>query len=187
MLLTSAVVIWLCVLTVVVLLLVRQLGLVTARIKHLGIEHGRDSLEIGEVVPSSMRTANDYLFLDEKYVVFLSSACFPCRDLVAESGNVVSTEDILVVVEGNDAMADSMRAALLERGLTALGPSESELFTREFDVNATPIALHVDRGIVAGKAYLTKFSDVELLRPPTLIPQLDIVKANALEVTRSGP
>src|SRR5918993_3054717 len=80
--------IWLGVLTLVVVLLVRQIGLLTVRLSVAGeaTSLDNDGPEIGSSVPEDVAVVLPDQAEEHAYLLLISSTCLPCWELVSDLG-----------------------------------------------------------------------------------------------------
>jgi hypothetical protein len=152
--------VWLGVLTFLVVLLVRQLSLITAWAQEQGPGSGSGSaegIEIGAEVPESALDVLPPLRAGLSYVVFLAGNCQPCRELALEasrSPDFAALRDevpVAAVVRGSGAPSDEIER-LLPSWVQVVRGDEAELLTRSFEVAQTPSVMEVERGNVTGRA-----------------------------------
>ena len=140
--------IWLGVLTLVVVLVVRQIGLLTVRLSVAGeaTPLDDDGPEVGSSLPEDVISVLPDQEEDPAYLLLISSTCTPCRELVADlQGKHRFEQKIVALVPGPEEMASEL-AALLPSGIRAvLDPQATEL-AEALDLACTPFALEVDRG-----------------------------------------
>jgi hypothetical protein len=145
---------WLGVLTLVVVLLVRQIGLLTVR---LSVSSQVSSLdddgpEVGSAVPEYVSSV--LLDLEERaYLVLISSTCTPCWELVADLGEYRFEQKIVALVPGREEHAREL-AALLPSSIRVVLDPEASRLAESLELESTPFALEVQRGTVTRKAYL---------------------------------
>ncbi len=147
--------VWLGVLTLVAVLLVRQVGLLTVRLSVAGEASSLDDdgPEVGSSIPEEVVSVLPDQE-DVAYLLLISSTCTPCRELVADlQGKHRFEQEIVALVPGPEELAGEL-AALLPSGIrTVLDPHATEL-ADALDLESTPFALEVDRGTVTRKAFL---------------------------------
>ncbi len=145
---------WLGVLTLVVVLLVRQIGLLTVR---LSVSSQVSSLdddgpEVGSAVPEYVSSV--LLDLEERaYLVLISSTCTPCWELVADLGEYRFEQKIVALVPGREEHAREL-AALLPSSIRVVLDPEASRLAESLELESTPFALEVQRGTITRKAYL---------------------------------
>ena len=145
--------IWLGVLTLVVVLLVRQIGLLTVRLsvadRALSVDN--DGPEVGSSVPEEVALPD--LEEERAYLLLISAGCTPCRELVADLGDRRFEQNIVALVPGSEEQASEL-AALLPPGIRAVLDPEATSLAESLEIQSTPFALEVERGTVTRKAYL---------------------------------
>jgi hypothetical protein len=157
---------WLVALTVAVVLVIRQIGLLTIRLTYsaphgVADEHGP---AIGSSVPE---TAASLLGLngDSRAVVFLSSTCNPCRDFATQASADQLGEDTTILISGNPELARGV-AALLPKGAESVLDPISQEVASAFGVGMVPFALYLSDGRVRAKTYLNDPDELVRLRTP---------------------
>jgi hypothetical protein len=145
--------IWLGVLTLVVVLLVRQIGLLTVRLsvadRALSVDN--DGPEVGSRVPEDVALLNPEE--ERAYLLLISAGCTPCRELVADLGDRRFEQNIVALVPGSEEQASEL-ATLLPPGIRAVLDPEATSLAESLKIQSTPFALEVERGTVTRKAYL---------------------------------
>jgi hypothetical protein len=132
---------WLGVLTLVVVLLVRQIGLLTVR---LSVSSQVSSLdddgpEVGSAVPEYV--ASVLLDLEERaYLVLISSTCTPCWELVADLGEYRFEQKIVALVPGREEHAREL-AALLPSSIRVVLDPEASRLAESLELESTPFAV----------------------------------------------
>ncbi len=145
--------IWLGVLTLVVVLLVRQVGLLTVRLSMASqaISLDDDGPEIGSSLPEDVAS----LMPEEEpaYLLLISAGCDPCRELVAELGGRRLGRPIVALVPGRKEQAGEL-AALLPSGVRVVLDPEATHLAESLDLESTPFVLEVEGGTVTRKVHL---------------------------------
>ncbi len=87
--------IWLGVLTLVVVLLVRQIGLLTVRLSvaSQAFSLDDDGPEVGIDLPEEVTSVLPELKEGRAYLLLISAGCTPCRELVADLDGTVSSRE----------------------------------------------------------------------------------------------
>ena len=148
--------IWLGVLTLVVVLLVRQIGLITVRLSvaSQAFSLDDDGPEVGSSLPEEVTSVVPELMEERAYLLLISSSCTPCRELVADlKGEHRFEQNIVALVPGREEQAREM-AALLPSGIRVVLDPEAARLAEAIDLESTPFALEVERGTVTRKAFL---------------------------------
>lgn len=148
--------IWLGALTLVVVLLVRQIGLLTVRlsIASEAMSLDDDGPEVGSGIPEVVASVLPDQGEERAFLVLISSTCTPCRELVADlQGEHRFEQKIVALVPGPEELASEL-SVLLPSGVRAvLDPQATEL-AEALDLESTPFALEVEGGTVTRKAFL---------------------------------
>jgi hypothetical protein len=148
--------IWLGVLTLVVVLLVRQIGLLTVRLSvaSQAFSLDNDGPEVGSSLPEEVTSVVPELMEERAFLLLISSSCTPCRELVADlQGEHRFEQKIVALVPGHEEPAREM-AALLPSGIRVVLDPEAARLAGALDLESTPFALEVERGMVTRKAFL---------------------------------
>ena len=144
---------WLGLLTLVVVLLVRQVGLLTVRLSMANrtISLDDDGPEIGSTLPEDVA---EVMPQEERaYLLLISAGCDPCRELVAELDGRRFEQSVVALVPGRQEQASRL-AALLPPGIRAVADPEATRLAESLDLESTPFALEVERGTVTRKLHL---------------------------------
>ncbi len=147
--------IWLGVLTLVVVLLVRQIGLLTVRLSVASeaTPLDNDGPEIGSGVPEDVAVVLPDQAEEHAYLLLVSSTCTPCWELVADLGERRFEQKIVALVPGHGEKAGEL-AALLPSGIQVVLDPEATRLAGALQLQSTPFALEIERGAVSRKAYL---------------------------------
>jgi hypothetical protein len=146
--------VWLGVLSLVVVLLVRQIGLLTVRLsaasQTLSLEN--DGPEIGSKVPEEVSSALPGLE-EHAYLLLISATCTPCRELVADISERHFEQAIVALVPGREELADEL-ASLLPSGIRAVLDPEATRLAEALKIDSTPFVVEVRSWTVTRKVYL---------------------------------
>lgn len=155
---------WLGVLTLVMVLVVRQLAILTARFEMAGsrISPGADGLEVGRQAPVEVLSALPELRTRVGYVLVLSATCAPCRELAPNLAELSFTEPVTALVPGRAELADSL-AQLLPGWMRVVRDPEAMAIANALQVRTTPFAMEIEGGFVTGKAFLHAAADLRRL------------------------
>src|SRR5829696_5952677 len=121
--------VWLGVLTFVVVLLVRQVGLLTVRLSMATQAISLDD-DVAEVMPDGERA----------YLLLISASCEPCRELVAELDGHHFEQSVVALVPGRQEQASEL-AALLPPGIRVVFDPEATHLAESLDLESTPFAI----------------------------------------------
>jgi hypothetical protein len=144
---------WLGVLTFVVVLLVRQVGLLTVRVTTAtqAMSLDDDGPDIGSSLPEDV--AEVMPEGERAYLLLISAGCDPCRELVAELDGHRFEQKIVALVPGRQEQAAEL-AALLPPEIRVVLDPEAIQMTESLDLESTPFALEVENGTVIRKVHL---------------------------------
>jgi hypothetical protein len=144
---------WLGVLTFVVVLLVRQVGLLTVRVSIAtrATSLDEDGPEIGTSLPEDV--AEVMPEKERAYLLLISEGCDPCRELVAELDGHRFEQKIVALVPGREEQAAEL-AALLPSDIKVVLDPEAIQLVESLDLESTPFVLEVEDGIVTRKVHL---------------------------------
>jgi len=147
--------IWLGVLTLVAVLLVRQVGLLSVRLSVASqtLSLDDDGPEVGSSVPEDVASVLSDLEEDRGYLLLISAGCTPCRELVVDLGEHVFEQKILALVPGREEQASEL-AALLPSGIRVVLDPEATELAESLELESTPFAIEVEGGTVTRKTYL---------------------------------
>jgi hypothetical protein len=148
--------IWLGVLTLVVILLVRQIGLLTVRLSVAGeatTSLDNDGPEVGSSVPEEVAVMLPDQVEEHAYLLLVSSTCLPCWELATDLGEHHFEQKIVALVPGHGEKAGELAALLPSSMRVVLDPEASRL-AGALHLHSTPFALEIERGAVTRKAYL---------------------------------
>ncbi len=174
---------WLGVLTLVVVLLVRQIGLLTVRLSMASqtISLDDDGPEIGSSLPEDVASVMPDQEEEPTYLLLISAGCDPCRELVADLGGRHFEQNIVTLVPGREEQASEL-AALLPPGMRVVRDPEATMLAESLDLEATPFALEIKRGTVTRKAHLYEGASalIEFVESESAPAQ----KRNSVEITK---
>jgi hypothetical protein len=148
--------VWLAILTLVVVLLVRQIALLTVRLSVVGRQSpnlDNDGPEVGSAVPEEVAFALPEVGGERAYVLLISANCSPCRELVAGIRRHDFEQTIVALLPGSEELADEL-VDLLPPGVLAVRDPEARRLAHALSISATPFAVEVEHGTVTRKAYL---------------------------------
>lgn len=156
--------VWMGILTLVVLLLVRQVGLIAARLEESGaiFSLADDGLPVGTKVPDEAVSLLPELGAGVTHLVVMSASCAPCRTLVADLSAHPPNNRFIALVPGSKDLAQTMTDSLPPRATSVVDPQAKEL-ANLLQVRSTPFGLEVTERVVTSKRFLTSASDLERL------------------------
>lgn len=180
---TVAVCVWLGVLTIVMVLVVRQISLLTARLDSriaTPVDMDNDGLSIGEEVHESVKELIPETQEELTYVLVLSSTCSPCREIAPQLANYPRSAATVALVAGSPELATGL-AEMLPPDLRVLRDPDAAAIAKLLRVESAPFALEVECGVITGKAYLHDASEFRNLMNARR-QQSDLPEASGREV-----
>jgi hypothetical protein len=149
--------VWLLILTAVVVLLARQLAIVSFRIirsdQFNSVDVGEDGPELGTEISQSWLTRLG--IEDGGTVVVLSATCVTCREVVDGLEGLEPVSHLVFLLSGAGEIADSMRDRLSRvPDVSVVQDRMAETFAEEFSIKSVPFALTVNDGHVVSKGYV---------------------------------
>jgi hypothetical protein len=156
---------WTGVLTLAVLLSVRQIALLTHRVNIANefFSFAHDGPEVGLKLSPALRAAIPAL--NEQmptYLLNISATCAPCRELAVELGGRPFDERVVALLSGSDELASAVIELLPESFSIIRDPQATEL-AELLQIKSTPFTVVVEGGFVVGKSYVNSVSDLERL------------------------
>lgn len=154
--------VWMGLLTLVVLLLVRQVGLIAARLEESGtmFSLADDGLPIGSNVPDEAVLLLPDLAAGVRHLVVMSASCAPCRTLVADLSAHPTSREFIALVPGSKQLAQTMIDSLPPGTISVQDPDAKEL-SNWLGVRSTPFGLEITDRVVTSKRFLTSATDLE--------------------------
>lgn len=153
---------WLLVLTFIVVLVVRQVGLVTVRLSHIAPYTPPD--ESGPPIGSPVPQRLTKLFPGGSVanVLLLSATCSPCRDLASSLSSESLTTPTVALVSGRPKPAREVASMLPSSVETHLDPLAAEV-AEELGIEMVPFGIRIRNDRIENKAYLNRPEDLILL------------------------
>lgn len=153
-----AVAVWLALLTLGLILCIRELTLLRIRVDR-GPEFSvdDDGLSIGEAVPPDVLEVIPQ-HTRHPFILLLSATCGPCRELAESLGATDIGNDVIVLVPGREELAEGMVSMLPEELEIVRDPKAVEL-ARSLRVQSTPFLFAIADGVVESKKYVRSVDD----------------------------
>lgn len=152
--------VWLGVLTLAVLVLIRQTainslrlsqGLPTFSLDHEGPEAGTAlDADVLQQLPPLSRDA---------CLLLLSASCAPCREVAADLGRWLRAPGVVVLVAGPPDVANAVASMLPEGVDTVYDPAATEV-ADALSIRSIPFALTLRERVVSDKTYVHDAKDV---------------------------
>lgn len=156
--------IWMGALTVVAVLLVRQIAILMVRLDRIGssttlvpnYDPMAEGPEVGSQLPAGVAQALPELGSGTSHIVLLSATCGPCRDIAEGLGRsdlstVRKQGKVVALVPGRAELADAL-VTLLPSGIRHVRDPQATALATELSIQRVPFALRVDAGKVTAKA-----------------------------------
>lgn len=158
---------WLGVLTLVVILTIRQIALLTVRFAAIGqalptsddtFSLADDGPEVGSSIPEEVWSQLPELGQQPAYVLLLSANCTPCRDLASQLHRQRFDATVTALIAGHEEVAAGL-AALLPPGIHTVRDPEATALAKALHIQSTPFAVAIKDGIVISKEYIYGIGD----------------------------
>lgn len=159
---------WLGVLTLVQVLVVRQIALLTVRTSSAGravppVEDGfsfdDDGPQVGSSIPDEVASTLPELRRGRESLLLLSATCAPCRELAADLSKSGMKLSGVALVPGSTSLADAL-VNLLPPSVRVLRDPEATRLANALKIQSTPFAITVNEGRVSGKSYIGSKADL---------------------------
>jgi hypothetical protein len=156
--------IWLAAITLALVLVVRQIGLLTVRLS-IAVPHydmDQSGPDVGTELPAKvMQTIGPAT--PARDVVFFSATCAPCRSLAEGLSKMTATgTPMTAVIAGDEAIARDFSALLPKGTLKLFEPIAGEV-AAALKVDSVPFAVRVEGTVVSSKVYLASVEDMHRL------------------------
>lgn len=148
----ALVAVWLLALTVVVMLVVRQVALVTIRLDR-GRDQAapvRDGLPIGSELPPAAVEVVPAQDAGPSFLLILAAICGPCRELARSLRDLPLAGRAAAVISGSPDLAAELAAQLPDGIRVVLDPA-AEAVVSELAISTTPFVFEVRDGRIAAK------------------------------------
>jgi hypothetical protein len=168
----SVLAVWLGVLTLVMLLVIRQVGMLTVQLAVPRVSLDSDGLEVGSPLPEAVVAKIPQIATARAYLIHISATCTPCRTLVEDlSARPLSSDAPLVVLlSGAAELADGL-AAQLPADIRVIRDPDATEITHALQLRSTPFIIAVEERKVHEKAYLHSAQHLaELVTTQTAVP-----------------
>lgn len=148
---------WIAILSLVVLVLVREVALLRARLDESSQAIlMRDGPDVGRALPEAVRAS----LSGDSFLLLLSAICGPCHDLAKELRTERPPDaPLIALVTGRRELADRIVSELPQWATVIRDPQAGQV-ARALNIKSTPFAIRVRDGRVAGKAYLRGTRDL---------------------------
>jgi hypothetical protein len=145
--------VWMAVLSLVVLLLVRQIGILTVRLGggESQPQQAYSGIAIGSSLPDGVAQALPSLNGDVTYVLMLGASCPPCREVAAGLEKPARAGRVIVALTGPDDLAAGF-SDLLPGGIEVVRDPGASAVHDGLEAATTPFVVEVVDGTITGKA-----------------------------------
>lgn len=152
--------VWLTIVSVVVILLVRQLGLIAVRLREMGnFSLSNDGPLIGSPIPEQVTMSISGVGEAVHHVLLISPTCGPCRELADQLRGRTYATGMTALVPGAGEVADALIALLPEGFSIVRDPIATEV-ANALGIRSTPFAVRLEDSIVKAKSYLNSADDL---------------------------
>jgi hypothetical protein len=166
---------WLAVLTLTMILCIRQIALVTLRLdRGDSFSFADDGPIIGSEVSEEVLERLAHVNGASAYLLSVSATCGPCRELAEELARKSFPERLVVLLTGRAEIADGL-AGLFPNTARIIRDPHALSITNALTIGSTPFAVKIEDGIVAGKSYINRVSDLESLSRASAATQTDSI------------
>lgn len=152
--------VWLAVLSLLVLLCIRQITTLTQRLEIMaGPPRADDAgIAVGMPIPEAAARVADNNGMG-KIVLLMSATCGPCAEVASQLANAGFERPVTLLMPGGEEAAKPLVAVLPDSFDIVRDPQASELAER-LGIALTPFALAVKDGWVVGKSYVNTADDL---------------------------
>lgn len=157
---------WLGILSLVLVLVVRQIALITARLDHVGTtsvgELREDGPALGSSVPEPVARELPELNMPLAHLLLFAATCTPCRTMAAELRHhaLPNGRAIVALVPGRKELADGLISTLPLTIRAIPDPSATEI-AELLQLQTVPFALSTEGGkVVAKSEFLGSVADL---------------------------
>lgn len=171
---------WVGLLTIVLLVLVREVAILRARmdLRGAGFAVDADGLDVGRPLADEAVAQLPQLgSTGPTYVVLLSAICAPCRELATQLSAARPQAPLVVLVTGRAEIAQGIVAALPPFAQVVEDPSATAI-AELLQVKSVPFAFEIEDRHVSGKAYLRSVADLNRLAAARLDGTRNLARPN---------
>jgi len=176
--------VWLSVLSLLVILLIRQLGLVTVRLDANTFSLEKDGPEVGSLIPAEVvekvpRLGEGGL----TYVLTLGATCTPCRELVDSLRGAELDEEMIALLGGAPEVNNKI-AAMLPPTFPIVQDPLAHQAASALSIQSTPFVIEVLDSVVTGRAYIRDLDELNSLIRARSVPEVQVTASNHQEEAR---
>lgn len=147
--------VWLGVLTLIIVLTIRQIGVMTVQLSMIGpgFSVDKDGPEVGSAIPDIVTTALPQMAAEPTTIMLISAICTPCRTLAEDLRKYRFDSPVVTLLTGRQELADSLAETLSANTHIVRDPQATQI-AEAFNIHSTPFALRVEAGKVKLKSYV---------------------------------
>lgn len=153
--------VWSATLTFAIVLLFRQVALLSVRTVLAGIRHGASvsGPEPGMAIAADLIDRFGIPAAGPAYVLGLAVNCNSCREIAAELDKVPSDDALIVAVTGDAESWDRFRSLLPDDVRVVAEPEASELLDR-LSIRGRPLVVSINAGVIVSTGYIRTIEDL---------------------------
>ncbi len=160
---------WSALLTFLLVLIVRQVGIVTLHLAMIApaVDGGMlkdDGPTVGSRIPDDVAQLLPAPTLQASNVVLISATCTGCRNLVDGMRGHLLRSDTVILLAGHGNIADVLHEAIPKSAFILRDP-EATRVANGLKIESTPFAITIRDSVVIKKGYVSD--------PQSFIPQLE--------------
>jgi hypothetical protein len=147
--------VWLGVLTLVIVLTIRQIGIITVQLSMAGpgFSVDKDGPEVGSSVPDSVMNTLPQITAESTTILLVSATCTPCRTLIEDLQEYHFDSPVITLLAGRQELADGLARMLSANTVIVRDPQATQI-AEAFNIYSTPFALRVEAAQVKLKTYV---------------------------------
>lgn len=151
---------WMAVLTFALVLVTRQIGLLTVRLSFAApnIPVDEVGLPLGTKIPQEAAAAIGEIEVG-RTVLFLSGTCGDCRSLATALSAEDVGPEVIALIGGRPSLAQDV-GELLPAGLGHVFDPIASQVSAALGVDTVPFGMRINRGVIEAKAFLRSPADL---------------------------
>ena len=153
--------IWLVTLTIVMILAVRQIGLLSIKLATPGGVSPLtfDGPEVNSPIPQEVIAILPEVRWERRVLLVASSSCMPCRELMADLSQRTVPDNFIILLAGGEQTANAM-AELFPATTRVVRDPQAGQVADLLRVHSTPFAVELTMGRITGKRYIRDLGDI---------------------------
>ena len=147
--------VWLGILTLVIILTIRQIGIMTVQLSMAGpgFSVEKDGPEIGTPIPDDIIAILPQMKTEPGTILLISATCMPCRALADDLRKYHFDSPVITLLTGRRELADGL-AGMLSANMYIVRDPQATQIAEAFNIHSTPFALRIESGKVRLKTYV---------------------------------